>query len=162
MAVYTVRRFKSSISSFSQSMAQMKDCYYTEWRVWLKLSSVSHMKHDRKFTNERVLITIIEVVECGECRTVYHSQCMVFFVWLFSQTLITTSFKYAKRIFTLNRLVQVMWLLHAIQESYSLFLLGFSMWTYYSAWLMEFQATLCFWHHVGERDSACQLNLDAV
>ena len=32
------------------------------------------------------------------------------------------------------------------------FLLGFSTWTYYSAWLMEFQATLCFWHHVGERD----------
>ena len=30
MAVYTVRRFKLSISSCSRSMAEIKNCYYTE------------------------------------------------------------------------------------------------------------------------------------
>ena len=67
---------------------------------WLERSSASHMKHHVKFTNERVLTTIVEVLECGQRRTVCRSQCMVFFVCLFSRTSIATSFMYVKRIFS--------------------------------------------------------------
>ena len=77
---YTVRRFISSISSCSRSMAQIENCYYTNRRVWLERSSVSHMKHHVKFTNEQVLTMIVKVLECGEYRTVCCSQCMVFFI----------------------------------------------------------------------------------
>ena len=42
------------------------------------------MKHHVKFTNKRVLTTIVEVLECGERRTVCHSQCMVFCLTAFS------------------------------------------------------------------------------
>ena len=34
----------------------------------------NHMKHHVKFTNERVLTTIVEVLELGECRKVCHSK----------------------------------------------------------------------------------------
>ena len=43
---YTVRRFKSSISSCSQSMAQIKNCFYTDWRVWLEQSSVDETSRE--------------------------------------------------------------------------------------------------------------------
>ena len=49
------------------------------------------------------------------------------FVWQFSRTSITTSFKYVKSILALNQLVQVPRLLYAIQEVIHVFLLGFSM-----------------------------------
>ena len=69
-----------------------ENCYYTKWRVWLVRSSVSHMKHHVKFANERVLTTIVEVLECGQRRMVCRSQYMVCFVWLFSWTSIATNF----------------------------------------------------------------------
>ena len=112
VAVYSWR-FQSSISSCSRSTAQTENCYYSDWRVWLKQSSVSHKMHHMKFINEQVLITTFKVLECGERRTVCRSQCMVFLVWLFSWTSIATSFMYLKCIFPLNRLVQVLWLLYA-------------------------------------------------
>ena len=43
---YTVRCFKSSISSCSQSTAQIKNCYYTDWRVWLKRLSVDEASRE--------------------------------------------------------------------------------------------------------------------
>ena len=44
-------------------------------------SSVSHMKHHVKFTNERVLTMIVEVLECKNAEWyICHSQYMVFFV----------------------------------------------------------------------------------
>ena len=68
----------------------------------------NHMKHHVKFTNDRVLTAIVEVLELGECPKVCSSQYMVFFIKLLSRTSIALSFKYMKRIFKLNRLVQVL------------------------------------------------------
>ena len=68
----------------------------------------NHMKHHVKFTNDRVLTAIVEVLKLGECSKVCRSQYMVLFIKLLSQTSITLSFKYMKCIFKPNRLVQVL------------------------------------------------------
>ena len=85
--------------------------------MWLELLSISRMKHHVKFTNERVLTTIGEVLEC-KGRRMYGVFCLTVF-----RTSIATSFKCVTCILALNRLVQVPGLLHvhAIQESYSHF-----------------------------------------
>ena len=90
---YTVKHLKLLICPFSRCTAQVGHCYYTGWRV-LKRSSVSHIKHHVKFKSEWVVTTIVEVLECGECSMVCRSQCTALFVWLFSRTLIATSFIY--------------------------------------------------------------------
>ena len=127
------RNLKSSISSCWWSTAQTENCYYTDWRVWLKQSSVSHMKHHMKFTNEWVLITIVEVLDCGERRTVCCSKYMVFLfdsflgLWLLQFLSMSSKFSCWSH-FGASPVITACY-----SGKFFAFLLGFSTWMHYNS-----------------------------
>ena len=109
----------SLLCFLSACTAQIEDCYYTDWRVWVDRLPVSHMKHHVKFTSEQVLTTIVEVLECGEHSTEWHSQSMTCFCLTVFVDFDRYNFSVCEAHFRTESIgASPVIILHAIPESY--------------------------------------------